>query len=137
MSSAIAKCCEVWTGGPPSALSAPRWETRRVVAWKASRPLSVKLNVTIGSLPTLWSEVCSGSLMSVPDRPGRSWITHQRSGRGASEDARSARRTRTPAGTSITSAFARWASGTDSSASSRVLNVCPSLSGFLVVLSKT
>ena len=28
LSSAIAKCCEVWSGSPPSALSAPRWATR-------------------------------------------------------------------------------------------------------------
>ena len=56
LSSAIAKCCEVWIGGPPSALSAPRWATLRVIAWNALRPLSVKLKVTIGSLPTLCVE---------------------------------------------------------------------------------
>ena len=53
LSSAIAKCCDVWSGSPPSALSAPRSATRRVIAWNALRPLSVKLKVTIGSLPSV------------------------------------------------------------------------------------
>ena len=83
-SSAIAKCCEVSSGSWPNALSTPRSATRRVMAWNASRPWSVKLKLTIGWLPTVWSKLCSGLLMSVPERPGRSWTTHQRSGFGAS-----------------------------------------------------
>ena len=75
--------------------------------------------------------------MSVPERPGRSWMTHQRSGFGASASARCSRRTSTPAGTSMTSAFAR------SVVAQRVERVLPRIerlpvgSGFLVFLSKT
>ena len=65
------------------ALSAPRWAIARVIVWNALRPLSVKSNVTIGSLPPCWSKFCSGFLMSVPVRPGSSRSTQQRSGRGA------------------------------------------------------
>ena len=119
LSSAIAKCCEVWIGAWPSALSAPRWATLRVIAWNALRPLSVKLKVTMGWLLTPWSKLCSGLRISVPERPGRSWMTHQRSGLGPSSDGRSARSTSTPAGTSMTSAFARSVSSSESSASSR------------------
>ncbi len=140
LSRAIAKCCDVWSGSPPRALSAPRCATRRVIAWNASRPLSVKLKVTIGSLPMVVSKLCSGSLMSVPERPGRSWMTHQRSGSGSSGSAFCSRRTRTPAGTSMNSALACSASVSESSAAWREENVCAAdafgPNGFFVPLSK-
>ena len=73
-SSTIAKCWEPLIGlSPGSALSSPRSAMFCVIRWNASRPLSVKSNVTIGSRAS--SKFCSGFLMSVPDSAGLSSIT--------------------------------------------------------------
>ena len=58
-----------------NALSRPRWAIARVISWNASRPRSVNLKVTIGSLPNRWSTSCSGLRMSVPDSAGLSCTT--------------------------------------------------------------
>jgi len=65
-------------------------------------------------------------------------MIHQRSGLTSSpllSVVDSARRTRTPAGTSMTSALARCFSDSDSSACSRESKDCPLSNDFLVVLS--
>jgi hypothetical protein len=77
LSSTIAKCWNALCGSPPRNWFWPRWAIARVVFSHWRRPLSVKLNVTIGSPvpPAPVSIVCSGFLMSVPLSAGLSWMT--------------------------------------------------------------
>ena len=120
---------------PGSELSTPRSAIWRVTLWNAVRPVLVKANVTIGSLPACWSEVCFGFLMSVPESPGLSLTSHQRSGSGALASGFSPRTTRIPVGTSTTSAFFACSGVRSASAASLLSEGCPLLSGCLEVLS--
>jgi hypothetical protein len=135
LSSTIAKCWDAWVGSlPGSALSWPRWAISRVIRWNASRPVSVKSNWTIGSLPPCWLKVCSGLRMSVPESAGLSSTIQKRSGSGESASGFWSRTTRIPSGTRSTSAFARSWSLRSSSAAARVSDGWPLFSGCLLVL---
>ena len=64
----IANVWNVLWGSAPGGgrICAPRSASRLVARANAARPLSVKLNVTIGSF-VCGSNACFGSLMSEPD----------------------------------------------------------------------
>src|SRR3954447_13798505 len=137
LSSTIAKCWDALTGlSPGSELSWPRCAIWRVTSWNAFRPFFVKLKLTIGWLPACWSNDCFGSLMSVPESAGLSEITHQRSGFGDLGVGFWSRTTRMPAGTSTTSALARWLASRSCSAASLLSDGWLLFSGSLEVLLK-
>ena len=67
LSSEIAKRCSfAWFEAPGASRFWPRWASRLVARANAFRPVSVNLNVTIGSL-VCGSDSCFGSLMSEPE----------------------------------------------------------------------
>src|SRR5204863_2137196 len=57
------------------AVAEPRWEILRVTSWNALCPSPVKSKVTFGWFE-IWSKFCSGFVISVPLRAGRSLSTN-------------------------------------------------------------
>ena len=88
----------VGCGSPPAARCRAALGDRARDAWNAFLPVSVKSNVT-SAVAAVGSKLCCGFLMSLPDRPGRSWRTQQRSRLrpSGSSTVCSARTTSTPA----------------------------------------